>query len=1163
MSEWTRPAQPVRCKVDLTAPLTFRRERGVLVQGDENANAIVAEVYQANGVPYDLTGSTVTLTFVRPDKLAAPPISAEITGNVAVMTLTDICYRVSGMYAASVKLLNGDTERTIVRVIGEIISTENDGTVTDEQILPTPEELLVILQQVEEARENANEAARNASNAALNADNAAKNANTAAEKANKAATGAEKWSNAEASASQLATGSQPTVEVTEKDGKKIIKFGIPKGEPGKDANVTAESIDNALGYTPANDEEIPEWAKQPEKPTYTAEEVGALPEGTSIPTATSDLNNDSGFITKAVADLTNYYTNSQTYTRDEINQRLSQIPKFSISVVSSLPASGDATTIYLVRGGISEDLYTEYIWVNGAWEILGSQRVDLTGYATETWVTGQLGSYLKESELESAISTALGYTPASEDSVSQLSEKIDDLPNNKALIDKVSENVPIVKVAEQPTFVNDISECTDTSKMYVLPNGHLAAYMKTEVTTEGSTKPSYDNLVPTLIDFDGSIYNGKGYKEDTRISASSGTSERSGYVTFGIMPFVKGDIIRTKGINWISDNAAGNGDYSYVAFYTDALEASAGTSTRCNQVTDGASSIPSFGGIVFNEADGIFTFDTTNWDNTYYPQYTYLRVCGYGNGDDLIVTKNQEIKDIVTPGGTEIVTEWTDTGIEYNQPPDYSQRVTALENKTTQLRVDVDALQNKVNSGGGTSSGGMDAFAYAAYPPSPQLPGDGSDEADFNVADVPTSEVYAYMDALWSRYRTYMVRQNLGKDSSGQYDYYRYVFSKAYWRAWYKEGYPKMYAWQNGSTVIYSESVSPRVGDTMYSVPYIGTAYSTVTAVNSETIGVASTRTVNGLVFERYASGDVEPIIVYTTPFAITVNYMGRMYTAAFEASSGVKEFTHEYIVDNNDVKYYRYPFEDKRLDKTKLFSLFILANEHGNHGDSMIPCVTVMRMLKDLCGNADVQFLRWLKENAIVTVIPVGNPYGTYRNANSVNINRNYDTPGWAGSDTDPQGGTKEDGDFGPYAGSEIETQYIMNTIQQCKAQAAVSYHGRGIPEDSLIGEYNSHARFQGCGFDAERMWKVEETLFTMYNFGFVPDWHTIIDDSHNNYLNAGKSPSYIEYAGAVGGLIEIDDYEVGTHDCFTPLAMEQAYAEMLLVLQNWCEEALLRNGS
>lgn len=45
------------------------------------------------------------------------------------------------------------------------------------------------------------------------------------------------------------------------------------------------------------DPTVPAWAKASTKPTYTASEVGALPDTTSIPTKTSDLTNDSGFIT--------------------------------------------------------------------------------------------------------------------------------------------------------------------------------------------------------------------------------------------------------------------------------------------------------------------------------------------------------------------------------------------------------------------------------------------------------------------------------------------------------------------------------------------------------------------------------------------------------------------------------------------------------------------------------------------------------------------------------------------------------------------------------------------------------------------------------------------------------------------------------------------------
>lgn len=42
--------------------------------------------------------------------------------------------------------------------------------------------------------------------------------------------------------------------------------------------------------------ELAEWAKQPQKPNYTADEVGALPDTTVIPSKTSELKNDSGFL---------------------------------------------------------------------------------------------------------------------------------------------------------------------------------------------------------------------------------------------------------------------------------------------------------------------------------------------------------------------------------------------------------------------------------------------------------------------------------------------------------------------------------------------------------------------------------------------------------------------------------------------------------------------------------------------------------------------------------------------------------------------------------------------------------------------------------------------------------------------------------------------------
>ena len=109
-----------------------------------------------------------------------------------------------------------------------------------------------------------------------------------------------------------------------------------------------------------------------------------------IPTNTEQLTNNSGFITRMVSDLANYYS------KTEVDGMVSAIPKFAIEVVSALPTTNiSATTVYLVKeSDDSQNLYTEYIHVNNAWERLGAQDVDLTGYATESWVEGK--GYLTE-----------------------------------------------------------------------------------------------------------------------------------------------------------------------------------------------------------------------------------------------------------------------------------------------------------------------------------------------------------------------------------------------------------------------------------------------------------------------------------------------------------------------------------------------------------------------------------------------------------------------------------------------------------------------------------------------------------------------------------------------------------------------------------------------
>ena len=123
---------------------------------------------------------------------------------------------------------------------------------------------------------------------------------------------------------------------------------------------------------------------------YTEDEIDTLLSGKAD---SSDIPDVSSFITKAVNDLTNYYTKSETYTQAEIDNMVSAIPKFAIEVVQALPSQNiSPTTVYLltVQSGQQGNMYDEYIHVGNSWELLGTQTVDLSGYYTSAQVDALL-----------------------------------------------------------------------------------------------------------------------------------------------------------------------------------------------------------------------------------------------------------------------------------------------------------------------------------------------------------------------------------------------------------------------------------------------------------------------------------------------------------------------------------------------------------------------------------------------------------------------------------------------------------------------------------------------------------------------------------------------------------------------------------------------------
>lgn len=117
----------------------------------------------------------------------------------------------------------------------------------------------------------------------------------------------------------------------------------------------------------------------------------------------------------ALDNLQNYYKKSETYTKQEVQALIAQIPSFTVEVVQQLPTEDiSTTTLYLVPKSTPEaqDYYEEYINLDGTtsgWEYVGTTQVDLSNYytkaETEAYVKGDGADYIVGTKTFSTLTT--------------------------------------------------------------------------------------------------------------------------------------------------------------------------------------------------------------------------------------------------------------------------------------------------------------------------------------------------------------------------------------------------------------------------------------------------------------------------------------------------------------------------------------------------------------------------------------------------------------------------------------------------------------------------------------------------------------------------------------------------------------------------------------
>lgn len=133
----------------------------------------------------------------------------------------------------------------------------------------------------------------------------------------------------------------------------------------------------------------------------------------------------SGFVTKSVNDLMNYYLKSETYTKAEVLYLIGSIQKFHYEIAESTSSvsSPSSNVLYLIGpSGSGSDVYEQYVYDStktDPWIKIGDTSIDLSGYVTITALNSALASYVTSSALESALAN---YATKSE--LSQLRQSV-------------------------------------------------------------------------------------------------------------------------------------------------------------------------------------------------------------------------------------------------------------------------------------------------------------------------------------------------------------------------------------------------------------------------------------------------------------------------------------------------------------------------------------------------------------------------------------------------------------------------------------------------------------------------------------------------------------------------------------------------------------------
>lgn len=160
--------QPIRFSIDLGSGLVQTPLRMQLMKGDKKANRVIV-VLTDGGKEADLTGVTVSGSFIRPSDAAEIPLAGTAEGNRAIVVLDDACYAQEGYCEINVALTMGGTKRTIVALTGNVLSKGSGAYVDVSGVIPSIDDIIAQYAEMKRVTEETQEAANAATTAASKA----------------------------------------------------------------------------------------------------------------------------------------------------------------------------------------------------------------------------------------------------------------------------------------------------------------------------------------------------------------------------------------------------------------------------------------------------------------------------------------------------------------------------------------------------------------------------------------------------------------------------------------------------------------------------------------------------------------------------------------------------------------------------------------------------------------------------------------------------------------------------------------------------------------------------------------------------------------------------------------------------------------------------------